>query len=173
MLLLGAYATFRARLDLAWIEEALATTGTATLRKRRFLAEQVVWLVIGMALCATSPARARCASRPILGRAALGSAGLLLDRPWLRVPRDRLLASSESPCVCTAGGGSLLSQGGQYQCRATLPTRASSRNQRWQIEHGRFFRTAPARIADRPHPSMGHFSRAGPGQFSSTVGIAN
>lgn len=54
-LLPGAYATFRARLDLAWIEEALATTGTATLRKRRLLAEQVVWLVIGMALLRDRP----------------------------------------------------------------------------------------------------------------------
>jgi hypothetical protein len=54
-LLPGAYTTFRARLDMAWIEEALATTGTATLRKRRLLAEQVVWLVIGMALLRDRP----------------------------------------------------------------------------------------------------------------------
>lgn len=54
-LLPGAYTTFRARLDLAWIEEALATTGTATLRKRRLPAEQVVWLVIGMALLRDRP----------------------------------------------------------------------------------------------------------------------
>lgn len=33
-----------------WIEEALAATGTATLRRRRLPAEQVVWLVLGMAL---------------------------------------------------------------------------------------------------------------------------
>ena len=46
----SVYTTFRQRLDPAWIEEALATTGTATLRKRRLPAEQVVWLVIGMGL---------------------------------------------------------------------------------------------------------------------------
>ncbi len=46
----GCYATFRERLDPLWIEEALLTTGTATLRRRRLPAEQVVWLVIGMAL---------------------------------------------------------------------------------------------------------------------------
>ena len=34
----------------AWIEEALAATGTATIRRRRLPAPQVVWLVIGMAL---------------------------------------------------------------------------------------------------------------------------
>lgn len=33
-----------------WIEQALEQTGVATLRKRRLPAEQVVWLVIGMAL---------------------------------------------------------------------------------------------------------------------------
>lgn len=33
-----------------WIEEALAASGTVTLRRRRLPAEQVVWLVIGMGL---------------------------------------------------------------------------------------------------------------------------
>jgi hypothetical protein len=37
-------------LDPAWVEEALLTTGTATLRKRRLPAEQTVWLMVGMAL---------------------------------------------------------------------------------------------------------------------------
>jgi hypothetical protein len=46
----GTYTTFRQHLDPAWIEEALAATETATLRKRRLPAEQVIWLVVGMAL---------------------------------------------------------------------------------------------------------------------------
>ena len=41
---------FRAELEPAWIEHALAATGTATLRRRRLPAEQVIWLVLGMAL---------------------------------------------------------------------------------------------------------------------------
>lgn len=41
---------FRAELDPAWIAQALAATGTATLRRRRLPAEQVIWLVLGMAL---------------------------------------------------------------------------------------------------------------------------
>jgi hypothetical protein len=41
---------FIASLDPDWIEEALAATGTATIRRRRLPAEQVVWLVIGMCL---------------------------------------------------------------------------------------------------------------------------
>jgi hypothetical protein len=39
-----------AHLPLAWIEEALELTGTASLRRRRLPAEQVVWLVIALAL---------------------------------------------------------------------------------------------------------------------------
>lgn len=39
----------------AWIDEALAATGTATLRRRRLPVEQVPWLVIGMALFRDRP----------------------------------------------------------------------------------------------------------------------
>jgi hypothetical protein len=49
------FADIRRHLDPEWIEEALAATGTATLRKRRLPAEQVVWLVIGMALYRDRP----------------------------------------------------------------------------------------------------------------------
>lgn len=44
------FGRFQAHIDHAWIAEALVATGTATLRKRRLPAEQVVWLVVGMAL---------------------------------------------------------------------------------------------------------------------------
>lgn len=37
-------------LPTAWIEEALAATGTASIGRRRLPAEQVVWLVIALAL---------------------------------------------------------------------------------------------------------------------------
>jgi hypothetical protein len=46
---------FRQDLDPAWIEEALHATGTATLRRRRLPAEQVIWLVLGMALFRDRP----------------------------------------------------------------------------------------------------------------------
>lgn len=39
-----------AHLPLTWIEEALERTGTASIRRRRLPAEQVVWLVIALAL---------------------------------------------------------------------------------------------------------------------------
>jgi hypothetical protein len=41
---------FRRHIDPDWVREALDATGTATLRRRRLPAEQVVWLVLGMAL---------------------------------------------------------------------------------------------------------------------------
>jgi hypothetical protein len=44
-----------ANLPRAWIEEALLATGTATVRRRRLPAEQVVWLVLGMALMRDRP----------------------------------------------------------------------------------------------------------------------
>ena len=49
------FADIRRHLDPAWIEQALEATGTATLRKRRLPAEQVVWLVIGMAMYRDRP----------------------------------------------------------------------------------------------------------------------
>jgi hypothetical protein len=42
-------------LDPAWIEEALALSGTVSLRNRRLPAEQVVWLVVGMGLMRDMP----------------------------------------------------------------------------------------------------------------------
>jgi len=46
----GVFERLQASIDPEWIDEALEATGTATLRKRRLPAEQVIWLVLGMAL---------------------------------------------------------------------------------------------------------------------------
>lgn len=46
----GEFGRFRQHVDPAWIDEALAATGTASVRRRRLPADQVVWLVLGMAL---------------------------------------------------------------------------------------------------------------------------
>jgi hypothetical protein len=45
-----SFARLLSSIDAAWIEEALEASGVATIRKRRLPAEQVVWLVLGMAL---------------------------------------------------------------------------------------------------------------------------
>jgi hypothetical protein len=44
------FEDLRRNVDPEWVLQALEATGTATLRTRRLPAEQVVWLVIGMAL---------------------------------------------------------------------------------------------------------------------------
>ena len=44
------FEDLRRNIDAGWIEQALQATGTATIRRRRLPAEQVVWLVIGMGL---------------------------------------------------------------------------------------------------------------------------
>ncbi len=41
---------FRKNIPLAWISQAVKQTGRATVRKRRFPAEQAVWLVLGWEL---------------------------------------------------------------------------------------------------------------------------
>lgn len=51
----GAFDRLRDSINPEWIEEALEATGTATLRRRRLPAEQVIWLVLGMALYRDRP----------------------------------------------------------------------------------------------------------------------
>ena len=46
----GAFDRLRKSLNPEWIDQALEATGTATIRRRRLPAEQVIWLVLGMAL---------------------------------------------------------------------------------------------------------------------------
>lgn len=46
----GELKRFQHHIDPVWIEEALEATGTATVRRRRLPADQVVWMVLGMGL---------------------------------------------------------------------------------------------------------------------------
>jgi hypothetical protein len=46
---------FRKRIDPAWIDEALAATEAATVRRRRLPSEQVIWIVLGMGLFRDRP----------------------------------------------------------------------------------------------------------------------
>jgi hypothetical protein len=50
-----SFAKFAAHLDPDWIEEALLSTGMATVRRRRLPMEEVVWLVLGMGLMRDLP----------------------------------------------------------------------------------------------------------------------
>lgn len=51
----GSFARFAQHLDRDWVEEALLSTGTVTIRRRRLPMEQVVWLVLGMGLMRDLP----------------------------------------------------------------------------------------------------------------------
>jgi hypothetical protein len=46
----ASFEIFSETLDPEWIQQALTTTGTATIRRRKLPAEYVIWLVIGMGL---------------------------------------------------------------------------------------------------------------------------
>jgi hypothetical protein len=50
-----AFPRLSQHLDPAWIDEALETTGTATIRRRRLPAERTVWLMLGMAVLRDLP----------------------------------------------------------------------------------------------------------------------
>jgi hypothetical protein len=50
-----AFKDFCARIPEAWVNEALAATGTATLRRRRLPMDRVVWLVLGIGLFRDRP----------------------------------------------------------------------------------------------------------------------
>lgn len=54
----GGIERFAASLEPEWIEQALSATGKLSLRRRKFPAEQAVWLVLGMALFADRSIRA-------------------------------------------------------------------------------------------------------------------
>ena len=78
---------FVASLDPTWIDEALAATGTATIRRRRLPAEQVVWLVIGMCLFRDMSMRDLVAT---LDLALPGSRGIRVAPSSIVQARERL-----------------------------------------------------------------------------------
>lgn len=51
----ASFEGLKSHIDLSWIQEALERCGVATVRRRKLPAEQVVWLVIGMALYRDRP----------------------------------------------------------------------------------------------------------------------
>lgn len=50
-----SFERFAQLIDLAWIEQALVSTGTVSIRRRRLPAERIVWLVVGLALFKNEP----------------------------------------------------------------------------------------------------------------------
>jgi len=81
------FGRFRQHVDPAWIEEALQATGTASVRRRRLPAEQVVWLVIGMGLLRNESIERVVA---MLDLALPGSGGQTTARSAIATARKRL-----------------------------------------------------------------------------------
>src|SRR5690349_8847076 len=50
-----AWPNLIAHFNAAWVDEALAATGTATIRRRRLPADRTVWLVLGVAVMRDLP----------------------------------------------------------------------------------------------------------------------
>jgi hypothetical protein len=50
-------ARFAGGIEPGWIDDALVATGHATCRRRKFPATEVIWLVLGMAMCANRSIR--------------------------------------------------------------------------------------------------------------------
>jgi len=51
----ASFEGLKSHIDAGWIQSALAAHGTATVRKRKLPAEQVIWLAVGMALYRDRP----------------------------------------------------------------------------------------------------------------------
>ena len=77
----------KAHLDPRWIEEALAWSGTTTIRRRRLPCEQIVWLVIGMALYRREPIERVV---ELLGLALPDANGTLMAKSAVIQARQRL-----------------------------------------------------------------------------------
>ena len=99
-------AAFTAHLPEEWIERALQATGTATLRRRRLPAEQVVWLVLGERAMPIGPFWRGNPSAQALGRSPepgairlrpYGSRGAALSRVNLEPLADEELEILHQP----------------------------------------------------------------------------
>ena len=99
-------SAFQKALPTAWIEEALEATGSASVRRRRLPAEQVVWLVLGIGLYRDRSIRDVCekldialpdprSSRPSVVSSALAQARERLGEEPLRY---LFLSSAEAWC---------------------------------------------------------------------------
>lgn len=81
------YDEFQRHLTSEWVEDALAATGTATIRRRRLPAEQTVWLLIGMAMMRNESVERVAAKLTI---ALPAKTGPLAARSGLTQARQRL-----------------------------------------------------------------------------------
>jgi hypothetical protein len=77
---------FRKQIDPSWIDEALSATGTATIRRRRLPADQVIWVVLGMGMFRDRPIEDVVSKLDL----ALPSTGATVARSSVSQARDRV-----------------------------------------------------------------------------------
>ena len=77
---------FRKPIDPSWIDEALAATGPATIRRRRLPADQVIWVVLGMGMFRDRPIEDVVSKLDL----ALPSTGSAAARSSVSQARDRV-----------------------------------------------------------------------------------
>ncbi len=77
---------FRKQIDPSWIDEALAATGTATIRRRRLPADQVIWVVLGMGMFRDRPIEDVVSKLDL----ALPASGSTVARSSVSQARDRV-----------------------------------------------------------------------------------
>ena len=77
---------FRKQIDPSWIDEALAATGTATIRRRRLPADQVIWVVLGMGMFRDRPIEDVVSKLDL----ALPATGSTVARSSVSQARDRV-----------------------------------------------------------------------------------
>lgn len=106
------FGDIRRHIDPEWIEQALQATGTATVRRRRLPAMQVIWLVIGMALFR---------KRPVVD---------LVDKLDLALPGKALIARSAVPPARARVGAEPLEW--LFTRCAEEWSHASAANHRWR-----------------------------------------
>ena len=85
--LAGDFEKVKEHLSIEWVEDALAATGTATIRRRRLPAEQTVWLLLGIALVRNESIERVAA---MLGVALPSKSGTSPARSALTQARQRL-----------------------------------------------------------------------------------
>ena len=76
--------TITQHIDPAWIEQALQQTGTLSIRHRRLPAQQVVWLILGMALFADRSIASVMSHLRLYGK----NPGTPMDQPMTRKKRN-------------------------------------------------------------------------------------
>nr|WP_197056400.1 transposase domain-containing protein [Xenorhabdus indica] len=77
---------FSQNIPMEWVTEVVKETGRATVRKRRFPAEQAVWLVPGIGLMRNRSINDVCDKLDLAFPDAKGGTAVISFKPYLKSP---------------------------------------------------------------------------------------